>query len=199
MKSKSPKNEDGLITKVKEKVSNVFSSEEETNGLREVFIQELKDLYYVEKALVKELPNLASAATSVELVSAISNHHSETKNQVARLDQIFDMMGISPEEKKCNAMNGLLEEADSGIAATTEGTKVRDVVLITCAQKVEHYEIATYGTLRTIAQVLNMPAVEKLLEETLEEEKNADLLLSSIAQGFVNIQAKEESETIKNK
>jgi ferritin-like metal-binding protein YciE len=116
----------------------------------------------------------------------------ETQNQVARLEQVFEIMGKKAVAKKCDAMEGLLKEAESIMEETDEGSMTRDVGIIAAAQKVEHYEIATYGTLKSLASILGKSDVADLLSETLEEEKNADLLLSEIAESYVNQSAATE-------
>ncbi|RRB09320.1 YciE/YciF ferroxidase family protein [Larkinella rosea] len=160
--------------------------------LKELFVDELKDIYWAEKHLTKALTKMAKAATSTELQTAFEKHLTETENQVARLEQVFEAVGQKASAKKCDAMAGLIEEAEGLIEDTKEGSLTRDVALISAAQKVEHYEIASYGTLRTLANVLGYPQAVDLLEQTLAEEKKTDVLLTEIAEGSINESAKQE-------
>jgi ferritin-like metal-binding protein YciE len=154
--------------------------------LRKFFVEELQDIYWAEKHLVKELPKLQKAATSEELADAIGDHQAATEEHVSRLEDVFKMMGETAKAKKCEAMEGLVKEAQHIIAETEEETATRDVALIMAAQKVEHYEIATYGSLVQLAKTIGMMDVAEVLAETLMEEKEADELLTSIAEGSVN-------------
>ncbi len=159
--------------------------------LRKFFVEELQDIYWAEKHLAKELPKLQKAATSEELADAFGDHQAATEEHVSRLEDVFKMMGETPKAKKCEAMEGLVKEAQHIIEETDEETATRDVALIMAAQKVEHYEIATYGSLVQLAKTIGMMDVAEVLAETLDEEKEADLLLTSIAEGSAN----EESST----
>ena len=167
---------------------------QEEGALKELFIDELKDIYWAEKHLVKNMPKMAKAATSEELRTAFETHLQETEGQVNRLEQAFELLEKKAIGKKCEAMDGLVEEGKSIIEDTEDGTLTRDVGLISAAQKIEHYEIASYGTLRTLANVLGLTEVADLLNQTLEEEKKTDDLLTQIAEGFVNESAKNESK-----
>ncbi len=168
-------------------------TEKPADGLKRLFINELKDIYWAEKFLVKSLPKIALKATSEELTEAIQNHLNETKEQVARLEKVFAILGVKAEAVKCEAMTGILKEADQIISETEEGP-VRDAGIISANQKVEHYEIATYGTLVAFAQILNEEKVASILEDTLEEEKKADETLVRIAESVVNVEAMNETE-----
>ena len=137
-------------------------------GLRDLFVDGLKDIYWAEKALVKALPKMAKNATTPNLVTAILNHLNETETQVARLEEVFSLMGEKAVAKKCDAMEGLLKEGES-ILEETEPGAVRDAGIIAAAQKVEHYEIATYGTLVAFAGTLGEIKVAEILKETLTE------------------------------
>src|SRR6185312_3173982 len=139
--------------------------------LREFFIDELKDILWAEQKLVKTLPKMQKAATARELQEAFASHQKETEGHVERLERAFDLLGEKSHPKKCDAMEGITEEGSSVIADTEEGTATRDVGLVMAGQKAEHYEIATYGSLITIAQTLGLDDVAALLEETLQEEK----------------------------
>lgn len=160
--------------------------------LKDFFIDELQDIYWAEKHLVKELPKMQKAATSEELADAFGDHLAATEEHVTRLEEAFKMMGETPKTKKCEAMEGLVKEAHSIIEDTDEETATRDVGLIMAAQKVEHYEIATYGSLVQLAKTIGFTDVADLLHETLEEEKQADELLTSIAESNVNEESAQE-------
>jgi ferritin-like metal-binding protein YciE len=158
--------------------------------LRELFIDSLKDIYWAENALVGALPKMAANATSASLASAIKEHHAVTQNQVTRLENVFELLGEKAEGKKCEAMAGLLKEGDSILEETVPGA-VRDAGIISASQKIEHYEIATYGTLAAFAKTLGENDAAKLLTQTLAEEKEADCLLNDVALNAVNIVAAE--------
>lgn len=157
-------------------------------SLKDLFEDGLKDIYWAENALVKSLPQMLEKATDTKLKTAIKDHLDQTKEQVKRLEEVFAAIGAEAKGEKCDAMAGLLEEADSIIAEAEEGA-VRDSGIIAAAQKVEHYEIATYGTLAAYAKTLNEREALNLLLKTLGEEKKADGLLSAIADTTLNSQA----------
>ncbi len=150
-------------------------------GLRELYIDELKDLYNAENQLLKALPKMAKAASSDELRQGFEEHLEQTKGQVQRLEQIFQKLGESPKGKKCKGMEGLIEEGSEVIEEDFDGA-VKDAALIGAAQRVEHYEIAGYGTVRSIAETLGEDNHVSLLEETLEEEKETDEKLTQLAE-----------------
>lgn len=158
-------------------------------SLHDLFVDELKDLYNAENQLVKALPKMAKAAASEELRTAFEEHLEETENQVERLETIFKQLDESPKGKKCQAMAGLIEEGKEMIDADAEDA-VRDAALIAAAQRVEHYEIAGYGTVRTYAQLLGLDDAAQLLQETLEEEAAADEKLNDLSK---NINAEAQS------
>lgn len=162
--------------------------------LQELFLDSVKDIYYAEKAIVKALPKMMKAASSEELKSAFQDHLEVTKEQVVRLEQVFEAIGEKPRAKKCEAIEGLVKEAQSIIEDTDADTSTRDVGLILAAQKVEHYEIATYGGLRQLASTLGYTEAEELLQQTLDEEKETDVLLTQIAENDINYQASTEEE-----
>ncbi|MDF3077554.1 MAG: hypothetical protein K0S09_1443 [Sphingobacteriaceae bacterium] len=166
----------------------------EESALKELFIDELKDILWAEKHLMKALPKMAKGATSEELRGCIEQHLTETENQVTRLERVFESIGQKATGKKCEAMAGLVEEGQSIMEDTEKGSLTRDAGIISASQKIEHYEIASYGTLKTLAGVLGFSEAASLLEETLIEEKNADVLLTKIAEGFVNESAKAEQK-----
>jgi ferritin-like metal-binding protein YciE len=180
-----------METKVKksEQTDNV-----EQSALNELFLDELKDIYWAEQHLVKALPKMAKAATSEELRKAIENHLQETENHVSRLEDVFDAIEEKAVAKKCEAMAGLIKEGDEIVSETEKGTFTRDAGIISAAQKIEHYEIASYGTLRTLANVLGYKEAAELLEATLEEEKTADGMLTQIAEAGINQSGSHERE-----
>jgi ferritin-like metal-binding protein YciE len=148
--------------------------------LQDLYLSELKDLYSAEQQLVKALPKIAKAAESEELSDAINNHLEETKNQVSRLEQIFESLGENPKGKKCVGMQGIIDEGSETIN-DFDGS-VLDAALISAAQRVEHYEIAAYGSVCTYAELLERSEDLGLLKETLEEEKNADEKLTQLSE-----------------
>ena len=165
----------------------------QADGLRELFEDELKDIYWAEKALTKAIPKMIKNATSEELVNALEDHLEVTKGHVERCEQAFELLGKAARAKKCEAMAGLTKEAEEIMESTEEGV-VRDAGIISAAQKVEHYEIASYGTLRAFAKILGENEVADLLEQTLNEEKEADQSLTNIAESSINLEASEEGE-----
>ncbi|MDB5197875.1 MAG: hypothetical protein JWP88_2246 [Flaviaesturariibacter sp.] len=160
--------------------------------LQEFFVEELKDIYWAEKHIIKTLPKMKRAATSDKLKAAFEKHLEQTKVQVERLEKVFEKMGEKAKGKKCEAMEGIVKEGEGIIEETEQGTATRDVGLILAAQKVEHYEISTYGGLAQLARTLGRDDVARLLEQTLEEEKKTDLLLTDIAERSVNYQSATE-------
>lgn len=167
---------------------------EAESALKELFTDELKDIYWAEKHLVQALPKMIKGATSEDLKQTITNHLEETKNHATRLESVFESIGEKVAAKKCLAMEGLLNEANELLSDTDKGTEVRDVAIISAAQKVEHYEIASYGTLRTLAATLGYTEAQGLLDDTLAEEKNADSLLTQVAENYVNEAAASETK-----
>ncbi|MDQ6609278.1 MAG: ferritin-like domain-containing protein [Bacteroidota bacterium] len=162
--------------------------------LKEFFIDELKDIYYAEKHIAKTLPKMKKAATSAELKQAFEDHREMTLNQVMRLEQVFGLLGEKVKAKKCEAIEGITKEGEGIIEETEAGTATRDVGLILAAQKVEHYEISTYGGLAQLALTLGLDEAADLLRTTLEEEKQTDVLLTQIAENNVNYEAASEEE-----
>nr|WP_315247674.1 ferritin-like domain-containing protein [uncultured Flavobacterium sp.] len=159
-------------------------------GLTELFEDSLKDIYWAEKALTKALPKMAKNATSADLIEALNAHLTETEEHVIRLEKVFELIGKKATAKKCDAMDGLIEEG-KGILEETELGVVRDAGIIAASQKIEHYEIATYGTLRQFAETLGFEEAAALLEQTLDEEKGADKKLTEVAVNAVNLEAAE--------
>jgi len=160
------------------------------SGLTELFENGLKDIYWAEKALTKAIPTMTKNATSADLIEALNSHLTETEEHVIRLEKVFELIDQKATAKKCDAMAGLIEEG-KGIIEETEIGVVRDAGIIAAAQKIEHYEIATYGTLRQFAETLGWAEVATLLEQTLEEEKGADKKLTIIAVDAINLEAAE--------
>lgn len=160
-------------------------------GLRALFEDGLKDLYWAEKALTKALPKMAKNATTPELVKAIESHLLETEEHVERLEQVFKSIGKKAVAKKCDAMDGLIKEGES-IMEETEIGVVRDAGIIAASQKVEHYEIASYGTLHAFATTLGEKEAAGLLATTLQEEKDCDVKLTEIALASINVDAADE-------
>jgi ferritin-like metal-binding protein YciE len=151
------------------------------NQLQDVFIEELGDLYSAENQLIKALPKMAKAAQSQELKDAFSAHLGETENHVERLQQVFEIFSKPPRGRKCKGMEGLIDEAKE-VISENKGTAAIDAALICAAQKVEHYEIAAYGCLRTWAKILDNQQAAELLQQTLQEEESADEKLNQIAE-----------------
>lgn len=161
------------------------------DGLRDLFIDSLKDIYWAEKALTKALPKMAKNASSDNLRTAIEEHATVTEEQIARLEQVFEIVGKKATAKKCEAMEGLIKEGESIMQETQEGP-VRDAGIIAASQKIEHYEIATYGTLCAFAKTLGEDEALQLLEATLNEEKEADVILTEAAYNTINFDAADE-------
>lgn len=164
----------------------------EMQSLRELYIDELKDLYSAEKQIVKALPKMVKNASNSQLKQAFSDHLDETEGHVQRLEKIFNMLGESSRGKKCKGMEGLIEEAKELLEQDVD-EDVLDAGLISKAQHVEHYEIAGYGTVRTYAEQLGFNDQAKLLQQTLDEEGNANELLTDIAESSVNVEAEQGS------
>ena len=158
------------------------------NGLHKLFLDELADIHYAEVQLTKTLPKLASAAESDELRSAFESHLHETETHVSRLERVFESLNEKPRKKKCDGMLGIIDEGKE-ILSDNKGEPTCDAALIAAAQKAEHYEIATYGTLVNWAKLMHHDQAVQLLEETLAEEKAADEKLTGIAQSVANPEA----------
>lgn len=160
--------------------------------LDKYFTDSLKDIYWAEKHLTKALPKMQKAATTEELKSAIEVHLSQTEEHISRLEQVFEIIGKKAQAKKCDAMEGLVKEGESIVEETEDGSMTRDVGIIMAAQKVEHYEIATYGGLVQLAKVMGLDDAANILQQTLEEEKQTDEGLTDIAENNINWQAENE-------
>ena len=177
----------------KSKKPQVKSADAKGNSqLAEFFNDSLKDIYWAEKHLTKALPKMKKAATTEELKSAIEEHITQTEEHVSRLEQVFELMGKKAQAKKCDAMEGLVKEGESVVEETEDGSMTRDAGIIIAAQKVEHYEIATYGGLVQLAKTMGQDEAAGILEQTLEEEKQTDQALTEIAENNINWQAEQE-------
>lgn len=182
-------------TKTKKKeTSKKITKKMKESPLHQFFLDGLKDLYYAENALVKALKKMEDAATTEELKDAFVKHQSQTKTHYSRLEKVFKLLGEKPEAKTCKAMDGLIKEADEIISSTEDGTMTRDAALIIAAQKVEHYEIASYGGLAQLANTMKHKEVADLLKTTLGEEEDTDSLLTEIAESSINMEAEEEKK-----
>lgn len=157
-------------------------------SMRELLIDELSDLYSAERQLVDALPKMAKAAGNENLRTAFENHLAVTKGHVDRLEKAFSELGEKPKRKKCKAMEGLIEEG-SEVIKSKGLAEIKDVALIGAAQRVEHYEMAAYGTSRAIAECLELPDIAELLQDTLDEERDADTELNNLALNEVNAEA----------
>ncbi len=182
-KSKSSKKATG---ENEEKVGN-------ESKLQKLFEEELRDIYWAEKALTKALGKMIKNATSEELSTALEDHLKQTEEHVKRVEEVFATLNLEPRAKKCEAMEGLIKEAEGIMEDSDEGF-MRDAGIISAAQKVEHYEIASYGTLRTFAETLGLNDAVELLNQTLEEEKAADEKLTEVAVSTINFEAAGEGE-----
>ena len=165
---------------------------EGNSQLEKLFIDALKDIYWAEKALTKALPKMQKAATTEELKSAIEEHLAQTQQQVSRAEEVFELFGKKAQAKKCDAMEGLIKEGESILEETEAGSMTRDAGIIMAAQKVEHYEIASYGTLVQLAKTLGNNEAAAVLQMTLNEEKETDEGLTAIAEGGINWEAEME-------
>ncbi|MCC8187496.1 MAG: ferritin-like domain-containing protein [Bacteroides sp.] len=172
----------------------MFGKNGEMKGkeFKEFFIDNLKDIYWAEKELTRALPEMQAAATSPQAAAAFEKHTRETERHVQLVEQVFQALEVEPETKTCPAMEGLVKEAKEIIKDTDKDSFIRDAGLILAAQKVEHYEIATYGTLRIFSRYLGDQEVTALLEQILSNEKETDVSLTVIAEDFINAKAAEE-------
>lgn len=181
------------MAKTKSRTSRQKKTENKDGSmLEDFFIDSLKDIYWAEKALTKALPRMSKATTSNALKSVFDQHLEITRKQITRLDQVFEKLGKRAQGKKCDAMEGLIAESESIIKETENDSYTRDAALIIAAQKVEHYEIASYGGLVQLAQTMGKKGIANLLSATLKEEKKADERLTRVAEKSINIEASEE-------
>lgn len=195
-KNTSATSKNGTASKTKSTTSASTKVKPKSNaadGLRELFIDSLKDIYWAEKALVKALPKMSKNATTESLVAAIEEHTTVTEAQVQKVESIFELLGKKAVAKKCEAMDGLIKEGED-IMQSTEPGPVRDAGIIAASQKIEHYEIATYGTLCAFAKTLGEDEISGILEEILNEEKEADMTLTEAAYNDINFEAAENDK-----
>ncbi|ATN05219.1 rubrerythrin family protein [Chryseobacterium indologenes] len=176
------------------KIDNATVKREEMKNspLHKFFVNALKDIYYAENAILEALEKMQDAATTEELKDAFEDHHLQTQKHVKRLEKVFRLIDEQPEKKECKAIKGIIEEGEEVIKSTEEGTATRDAALIIAAQKVEHYEIATYGGLAQLAITMGHDKAADLLERTLEEEEDTDYHLTEIAETSINFDAEQE-------
>lgn len=173
---------------------NAISETSKEGPLYKFFLDALKDIYFAEKHILEALPKMQKAATTEELQEAFEDHHLMTQKQISRLEKVFRSIDEKPEAKKCDAIIGIVKESENIIKETEEGTMTRDAALIIAAQKVEHYEIATYGGLVALAETLELYKAADLLQTTLDEEEETDRDLTDIAETSINFNASEEDE-----
>lgn len=180
-----------------ERIANFFGGNDTDTqeGLKSLFVTELKDIYYAESQAVDALGDQADAATTDEVRNAFLQHQEESRQQIARLEQVFNSIGIDASEGSCDAIDGLADDAERMVSNTETDSLTRDAGLIIAAQKVEHHEIASYGSVVTLAQVLGYTEAARLLQQTLDEEKNTDRKLTQLAESFINNRAASEQQT----
>jgi ferritin-like metal-binding protein YciE len=176
----------------KKNISKKAVKHNKEEPLEQFFIDALKDMYWAEKAIVESLPKMQSAATTEELKEAFEDHELQTRKHISRLEKVFEEIGQKAEAKKCEAMAGILKECEEIKNSTPDGTMTRDAALIIAAQKVEHYEIASYGGLVQLALTLNYNKAANLLNKTLAEEEETDEKLTDVAESYINFEASQE-------
>lgn len=172
--------------------TSVKKDEMKTSPLHHFFVSALKDIYYAENAIIDALEKMQEAATTEELKDAFEDHQLQTKKHVSRLEKVFKLIDEEPEKKECEAIKGIIKEGEEIIKSTEEGSMTRDAALIIAAQKVEHYEIATYGGLAQLAITMGHDKAADLLEKTLQEEEDTDYQLTEIAETSINFDAEQE-------
>jgi len=172
--------------------ATVDQNEMQNSPLHKFFVSALKDVYYAENAIIEALGKMQEAATTDELKEAFEDHQLLTRKHVSRLEKVFKLINETPEQKECKAIKGIIEEGEEIIKSTEEGSMTRDAALIIAAQKVEHYEIATYGGLAQLAITMGHDKAADLLEKTLQEEEDTDYELTEIAETFINFDAEQE-------
>ncbi|KQT35984.1 hypothetical protein ASG22_01375 [Chryseobacterium sp. Leaf405] len=173
--------------------AEVSESEMKNSSLHKFFVSALKDIYFAENAIVDALQKMEEAATTEELKEAFEDHQLQTKKHISRLEKVFKLIDEKPEQKECKAIKGIIEEGEEIIKSTEEGSMTRDAALIIAAQKVEHYEIATYGGLAQLAITMGHDKAADLLEKTLQEEEDTDYNLTEIAETYINFDAQQEN------
>ena len=172
--------------------AKVDGSDMKNAPLHKFFVSALKDIYFAENAIIEALSEMQQAATTDELKEAFEDHQLQTRKHVSRLEKVFKLIDETPEPKECKAIKGIIEEGQEIIKSTEEGSMTRDAALIIAAQKVEHYEIATYGGLAQLAITMGHDKAADLLETTLQEEEDTDYNLTEIAETFINFDAEQE-------
>lgn len=172
--------------------ATIDQNEMQNAPLHKFFVSALKDVYYAENAIIEALGTMQEAATTDELKEAFEDHQLLTRKHVSRLEKVFKLINETPEKKECKAIKGIIEEGEEIIKSTEEGSMTRDAALIIAAQKVEHYEIATYGGLAQLAITMGHDKAADLLEKTLQEEEDTDYELTEIAETFINFDAEQE-------
>ncbi|WP_312900991.1 ferritin-like domain-containing protein [Chryseobacterium taichungense] len=172
--------------------ATVGKNEMSNSPLHKFFVSALKDIYYAENAIIEALGKMQEAATTEELKEAFEDHQLQTQKHVSRLEKVFKLINETPEKKECKAIKGIIEEGEEIIKSTEEGSMTRDAALIIAAQKVEHYEIATYGGLAQLAITMGHDKAADLLEKTLQEEEDTDYDLTDIAETYINFDAEQE-------
>ncbi|ROI05910.1 ferritin-like domain-containing protein [Chryseobacterium sp. G0240] len=195
MANKTTETTDDAVSLKKIAVGNASVKEDEmkNSSLHKFFISALKDIYYAENAILEALETMQEAATTDELKEAFEDHHLQTQKHVKRLEKVFGLIDEKPEKKECEAIKGIIKEGEEMIKSTEEGSMTRDAALIIAAQKVEHYEIATYGGLAQLAITMGHNKAADLLERTLQEEEDTDADLTEIAENFINFDAEQEN------
>jgi ferritin-like metal-binding protein YciE len=188
-KTETTSTDSGIIEKI---VSAVTPTDEKSSSLKKFFVDALKDIYYAEEAIIEALGKMEEAATTDELKNAFEDHKLQTQKHVSRLVKVFKLIDEEPQKKKCEAIEGIIKEGQEVIKSTEKGSMTRDAALIIAAQKVEHYEIATYGGLIQLALTLGEDKAAKLLEATLLEEEDTDYNLTEIAETSINFDAEQE-------
>jgi ferritin-like metal-binding protein YciE len=186
------RNGHGPETESKKKGGAQSGTDESPTFLQKFFLDQVKDIYYAEQELLKALPEIKNVATTEELEDAIEEHTQQTKRHVKRLEKIFHMIGQKPEGKRCEAMDGLIKECKNIIRETEEGTMTRDAALVIACQKIEHYEIASYGGLIALALTMGLERAADILDKTLAEEEMTDQMLTDIAETYINVEAEHE-------
>jgi ferritin-like metal-binding protein YciE len=164
------------------------------DSLHTLLVEEIRDLYDAERRLVKAIPKMAKVAASEDLSSALESHLEETQQQVSRLEDVFGMLDVPAKAKTCAGMKGIIEEGDEHMKEDYEADSLRDAAIIGSAQRVEHYEIAAYGTAVAHARQLGLDRVARTLEQTLQEEKAADAKLTDLAESSINVEAGEQDD-----
>ncbi|MCJ8153377.1 ferritin-like domain-containing protein [Chryseobacterium sp. SSA4.19] len=172
--------------------AKVDKNDMKSSPLHKFFVSALKDIYFAENAIIEALAEMQNAATTEELKEAFEDHQLQTQKHISRLEKVFKLIDETPEQKECKAIKGIIEEGQEIIKSTEEGSMTRDAALIIAAQKVEHYEIATYGGLAQLAITMGHDKAADLLEKTLQEEEDTDYDLTEIAETFINFDAEQE-------